>query len=293
MSAFASAADDYFPLQVGNTWVYRGSGTRANTPLTIEVTGTTEHGGVTYYVVRGLQDREVHLRADQNGGLFVYDAAASQERRWWDFAAKEGEAYESTVSCCGRAMVASRAADYKGDIGTFNYALEMRYPGVFQVGIDRDLFLPYVGLVSRSIATGGPTYGGYDLTYARVGGVLVVSGPEIAFTLALDKTVYKPGDSVDIVARLSLKNSGSEPVELTFSSGQLYDLTIRNDRGEQVYTWSADKLFPQVLQTIRVSGEKTWAFKANPKLAAGSYTAEGYLATNPRVFSATVKFEVR
>src|SRR5947209_8858485 len=170
-----AAAQDYFPLQTGNVWVYRGSGSRADSETTVEITGTAQYNGSTYSVLHGLTDKDVLLREDASGNVFAYDADAGKESPWFSFNAPVGTAYDSTVSCCGKAMVASRNAPYAGPVGTFDYALQMSYPGVFQVGIANDLFLPYVGLVSRSIATGGPTYGGLDLIYARLGGVTFLS----------------------------------------------------------------------------------------------------------------------
>ena len=85
-----------------------------------------------------------------------------------------------------------------------------------------------------------------------------------------------------------------QPVTLTFPSGQRYDLRIWNDRGQIVYTWSADKLFAQVLTTEKVGpGERTFAFVANvPNLPAGRYVAEAWLATGNREYVGIVGFEV-
>lgn len=291
------AAQDYFPLQAGNVWVYKGSGSRAGSETTVEVTGTAEYNGTSYSILHGLTERDALLREDNSGNVFAYDPAAGQEKPWFAFNAPEGSIYESVVSCCNKAMVAARNAKYTGPVGSFDYALQMTYPGVFQVGVANDLFLPYVGLVSRSIATGGPTYAGLDLIYARLGGVTFLTGPQVSFTLTLDKTTY-PTQNADMIARLTLSVKQAEPLSLTFSSGQMFDLVVRNSAGKDVYRWSAGVLFAQIVQTIQVSGEKNWVVHAVLGKAAalppGQYTAEGYLTpTGDKRYTATVGFEVK
>jgi len=277
-------AQDYFPLTPGGVWIYKGGGTRASEPLVVEVTSTAEFNGVTYSVVRGLANTDLYLREDSDGNVFSYDAAAGVEKPWWSFQSPEGVEYASAVSCCGKAVVTSTSMHYEGGIGTFDNSLEMRYPGVFQVGIDRDVFLPDIGLISRSIATGGPSYGSYELVYARVG-TMMLSVPEAGFSLAVGGTL----------ARLTLRVSGDEPVKLTFANAQIYDLVIRNDKGEVVYTWSDGKGFAQVITTQSFGkGEKNWAVRLPDNLPAGTYSAEGYLTTTPSgQYTAKTVFEIK
>lgn len=86
----------------------------------------------------------------------------------------------------------------------------------------------------------------------------------------------------------------SEPVPLTFRSGQSYDIKIYNDRGEIVYVWSADKVFTQIIRMEKFGpGERNYAVPVPlSNLSAGRYLAEGYLKTEPRQFSATIGFEI-
>lgn len=158
-------------------------------------------------------------------------------------------------------------------------------------------------MVHRDQATGGPSYGSLDLIYARVGGVTVVSAPEVSFSLALDKSVYGSsprGEIPEMSARLALRNTQPEPLELSFPSGQIYDVAIRNESGVVVYRWSDGKAFPAIFQTISFSAEKNWPILLRPAdkdgkpLPPGKYTAEGYLTTaGPKSYSAAVAFEMR
>jgi hypothetical protein len=148
----------------------------------------------------------------------------------------------------------------------------------------------------------------YDLIYARLGGVTVVEERNVSFRLTLDRSVYvsdqrppvTPQRSIpQLTARLTLRQTQDTPLELRFPSSQVFDFAIRNDKGETVYTWSANKLFLQQVQTIRFQpGESNYVIVVplsgeRGVLPAGRYSAEAWLTTGPnRAYSATVSFEV-
>jgi hypothetical protein len=196
-------------------------------------------------------------------------------------------------------------------VGEFDRALEIDYPpsGCADAGITNEKYLAYIGLLQRTYSSiAGPRP--YDLIYARVGGVTVVSERELTFSLTLDRAVYTanlmpPVDPLTSVprmtARLTLRNTQEQPVRLTFPSGQIFDLAVRNAGGDVVLSWSANKVFPQVVTTIEVGpGEKNWVLEmqladANGRpLPEGRYTAEGWLATTGgKRYAATAGFEIR
>lgn len=305
------AAPDYFPLEVGNVWVYRGTGTLAVRPLTLEITKAGEFHGLSYVLLHGFAGEDHWIREDEHGTVFAYDPDHDQETVWYAFQSPEGEVYQTSLpgTCCGKAAVFSRPDTYKGPIGEFDNALEIHYPGVFQVGIEKEVFLPGVGMVHRAQATGGPSFGTYDLIYARIAG-RVVSGPELSFGLHLDQSVYIPvgpgprQTPLVITARITLRNT-STPIKLSSLSSQIYDLTISDENGQIVYQWSADKIFVQVVQTHTFGpGEVHYVVVTPPLtdqqgrgLPAGKYVAKAWLTTETppgeRRFSASVEFEVR
>lgn len=306
-----SQQPDYFPLHVGNQWVYRTGGTRGGDPLTLAITRTAEFGGQSYSLLDGWPRGPYWLRQDADGRVWNYDTTAQREQLWYAFQTPIGRVYEESLPwCCGRAEVVSRNAKYEGPIGEAGNALELRYPGVFQVGLDRELFLPYIGLLHRLENTGGPTVAFYDLVYARVGGVTVLAEKKVSFRLSLDRSVYvanlqppvDPRRAVPrMTARLTLRNTQSEPLTLDFPSSQIYDLAIRNEKGEGVYQWSSNLGFVQVLQTTEIGpGEKNWvitvplAREAGRPLPPGKYTAEAWLTTvGERQYSAKTAFQIQ
>lgn len=304
-----AAQPDYFPLHVGNQWVYRASGTRGDAILALEITRSAQLAGRTYYLLHGLPQRDYWLRMDERGTLWAYDPERNLEEVWYAFEKPEGEEYRTALpGSLSRAVIASRQAHYQGPIGEVNYALEVRYPGVFQVGIERELFLPYIGMVHRRQNAGGPAVITYDLIYSRTGGVTVLSEPELSVALTLDRAVYyanlmppvDPERAVPVMtARLTLRNTTPAPVELVWPSGQRYDFLIRNEKGEIVWRWSDGKAFILLFGTESFAGERNYTELirlggADGKpFPPGRYTLEAWLATQPRAYAATVAFEMR
>ena len=78
--ASAYGADpDYFPLAVGNSWVYRVTAGRIQDVETIDVTGTASFEGRSYFSVNFF-GHPVFLRQASDGTLYEYDATAKREK---------------------------------------------------------------------------------------------------------------------------------------------------------------------------------------------------------------------
>lgn len=304
-----AAQPDYFPLHVGNQWVYRATGTRGDGVMILEITRIARLAGRTYWLLHGLPQRDYWLRMDDEGTLWCYDPDANREEVWYAFHKPEGEEYRTALpGSLSRAVIASRKAHYKGPVGEVDYALEIQYPGVFQVGIARELFLPYVGMVYRQQNAGGPAVITYELIYSRTGGVTVLSQPEISITLTLDRETYyanlmppvDPDRAAPLMtARITLRNTTERPVELVWPSGQRYDFLIRNAKGEVLWRWSEGKAFILLFGTESFIGERNYVelirlgTPDGKPFPEGRYTLEAWLATQPRAYFATATFEIR
>jgi hypothetical protein len=240
-------------------------------------------------------ERSVLVRQTGEGSLVSYDPASRQERLWLPFAAAEGQRTTSEFDTCSKAAtVRSKSASVKTNLGDFNNALQLTYePVCADAGVTTQFFIPYVGLVQQESTTfAGPLR--YELLYSRTGITNLETG-QVSFAMALNGSTFRAGQDSEILVRLTLRSTHPDPISLVFPSGQNYDLKIYNDRGEIVYVWSADKLFPLIFRTETFGpGEKTFAFPIPiGQLRAGRYAAEGYLTTEPRKYSAVVDFEVR
>jgi hypothetical protein len=100
------------------------------------------------------------------------------------------------------------------------------------------------------------------------------------------------------VMRLTVRNSGGEPLVLDFGSSQRFNIVIYNSDGKEVYNWMATRLFLAVTGRETVQGEKIWVeaiplAQGDRPLPAGRYVAVAELKSEGKPFSATVTFEVR
>jgi hypothetical protein len=283
MLAVAGAAaqvPDYFPLEPGNVWIYRGGGAppRAGAEqIQVEVTRAAVFDGLTYYELVTTGRPSYWLRNDGAGRVYEYTGRG--ERLWYDFSKRAGAVYASAVpSCCGRIQVVDTGATKQIALGQFeNVIYQQTYPEVFQVGITEEDFLPYVGLVFRSENTGGPAFRTMDLTYARISGVTVLNASGVGFGVALGKGY----------ARLFVNNHTGAPLRLVFTSGQTYEVTLRDAGGKVVYRWSDGKGFPLALRAVDLGpGETSWVV-ALPEVA-GAVTLTAELVTTGARFTSTI-----
>ena len=289
----AFAADQaYLPLQPGNSWVFRSSSRLGASPQSIVIESTERFGDAVYTRV-SLFEKPIYLRATDSG-IAVFNTDSRQEATWLNFGGAVGESVPVAIDACTRsAKVETRSTRVKTAAGEWDNALQLVFePSCADAGLTTLYFVPGLGpVVFERTSIAGPVR--YELVYTRSGSTAAESA-QVGFTVALDAPSYKTGDVVDILVRLTLRNTHTEPITLTFMSGQRYDMRIWNDRGEVVYVWSADKLFPQAVTVEQVgSGERTFAFTANvPNLRPGRYVAEAWLATQSREYVGVVGFVV-
>lgn len=290
-------AQDYFPLQLGNQWIYRSSfgGGRNATQVQVDIPRQELVDGRVYSVVRGFADAPVWLRSDDGGVLYQYDPGTRVESVWAEFRAAVGTTYRTTINPCNQqARVESRNAVAKTPAGEFAGALSIRYPAAncADAGLESELYVPYIGLVQRTSQTiAGPRV--MTLTYARISGVTVFSEPELTFGLTIDKFSYKGGS---MQARLTLRSTHERPQELQFRTSQQFEVVFRKESGEQVFRWSDEMFFLTVLTSERVGpGERHWPVTIPlDGIPDGGYVVEAWLTTlgeRPRFFAA-VPFEV-
>lgn len=280
-AAFAQVPD-YFPLAVGNVWIYRGGGTPLRPQLvteTVEITRASNFKGVTYYLLAEYRAGQHWVRNDGEGRVFRYDEPTGEERLWYDFRGRAGDTYPTTLpTCCGRAQVKSTNGSRQVALGDFENAFfQLTYPGVFQVGITEENFLPYVGLVYRAENTGGPSFRSQDLIYAKISGVTVLNASGLGFGVALAKDY----------ARIFLNNNTGAPLRVVFSSGQTFEVLLKDGEGRTVYRWSDGKAFTLALRAVDLPpGETSWPV-AIPEIAqAETVTVE--LVTVGQRFTSTL-----
>lgn len=295
MSVFAQ---DYFPLETGNQWIYRigGALSGVSDPGTFvaEITGTQTIEGKEYYRLAGMPGGPLLLRKNDAGTLVFYSERDRQEHNWVAFGANTGEAFRTEIDACNpTAVIQSKNAALEAPIGNFREgALRVGYAPAqcADAGLTTETYLPYVGLAQRRMSNiAGEVV--WDLIYARLGGFTSFSEKEHSFAVAVNGNRFAPNEAITV--RMTLRNTTGTPLELTFPSGQDFDVVIRNEKGDTGYTWSASRAFPLIFRTLQFSGEKNWAVSFRPNLPAGVYTLTANLAVSGTKIEATVPLEIR
>ena len=124
-----------------------------------------------------------------------------------------------------------------------------------------------------------------------------MSQEDLSTSLELNQEVYSPGEM--LTARLSIRDISGDPdhpAVLEFSTGQIYDLEIRDDNGNVVYLWSRGKTFAQIITELEIHQEQSYIVNAElAKLRPGKYVAQGWFTADgpDRAFSASARFQIR
>ncbi|MBE7210990.1 MAG: hypothetical protein INR65_08215 [Gluconacetobacter diazotrophicus] len=103
----------------------------------------------------------------------------------------------------------------------------------------------------------------------------------MSFGLMLDRDTYvQTGEAGTLVATLVLHCPAGVTLPLAFADGQHFDVSIRDGTGRQVALWSEGRVFPDLAQTLSLSGEHRWqANMALPPAGGSVFAAETYTAT--------------
>lgn len=111
--------------------------------------------------------------------------------------------------------------------------------------------------------------------------------------LIVDRILYNPGDA--IAARVVIRNPGPDVLVLSFPTAQRYDLEVRGLSDASVWTWSADRMFAQVLGEERVTpgGSLEYRERFAAPGVAGTYRLLGRITALELDLRAEVPFEVR
>ncbi len=106
-----------------------------------------------------------------------------------------------------------------------------------------------------------------------------------------NKSKYYVGEEVEL--SVAVNNTGSNPVELIFTSAQHYDFVVLKDDNE-VWRWSSGKVFAMVLEQLSLKpGEKqTYRETWKPRDAMpGEYKLTGII-TSQLVRSSNCTFKI-
>jgi hypothetical protein len=291
----------FFPLEVGNTWLFRGVTIDPNLPgglnviyQSIRVLKTERIAGKEYFNVSYF-GRDVALRVEpSNGDVLYYDRTAEAEAPWVSFSLPVGGTFPTGINPCPtEAQITSRDSNVAVPVGDFTNEIEVTFQGPLcaDVGVTRQYYAPNIGLVRDEQTTLAGRIS-YILIYYRAGSASTGPWGEVSFTMGLGSPWYFTDGLLG--ARLTLRNIGVDPVRLQFPSDQSFELKIFNAAGELVYTWSDGKAFAQTARDEQLGlGEITYGVSVPLNgLPPGRYVAEAYLTTDPLTYLGRSSFEI-
>jgi hypothetical protein len=109
-----------------------------------------------------------------------------------------------------------------------------------------------------------------------------------------DKYIYEPKEDINI--SIKVKNNGNEKIILQFANACTQDFEILNEYRRQIYVWSDDKFFAQVVTKVTILPyESIWLLNTtwSDYYYEGEYLIRAWLPTQQKVYSDSVKFEIK
>ena len=234
----------YFPLQVGNWWIYEGF--LGNVSVTDRVTAAN---GFDYFVLDGYLGKR-QVRVSRFDVVSELNAAGGEDFLWYMLGAPVGTTWEFRLapgrdSCLSGVsmVVASRTDVVRVPAGEFRNVVRLERRGPVRCGdfaLGSEWFAPGVGLIRRQQLTisGLETS---ELLEAQVGGMLV-RHPRYDASLSLDQPLYTydlfppvGSDPFPILrAVFLLRNESDTPLSFSFLGCKRATFSILNAAGQQV-----------------------------------------------------------
>ncbi len=112
--------------------------------------------------------------------------------------------------------------------------------------------------------------------------------------LSTDKRSYSIGEPIKVT--LKIFNDTEEEDVLHFNTSQRYDFIMEDEKGEEIWRWSEDKIFAMVLGEENIeptNPELIYTEKFTNKLALGYYKITGVLVVQGRPISANLVIVIK
>jgi Intracellular proteinase inhibitor len=127
-----------------------------------------------------------------------------------------------------------------------------------------------------------------------VGVSIPSEGSDLNLLLKASKTVYAQGEPMELT--LQVVNHSPRSVTLQFRDTQRYDFLMRNTAGQEVWRWSANQMFAQMLGQETLSpdgGALTYRVVVSATLGGGSYTVTGIVPAIDAQMSAHLEVTIQ
>jgi hypothetical protein len=253
---FGSVVDSvsYFPLRVGNEWVYAVASQVERSEWRAAVTGRkVAANGAAYFELAGYFGPTRLVRSGMRSTVSEFNPDGDRDNLWYLLGAPVGTSWELVLEplptlgpvadCVGgsKALLASRTEVVRVPAGEFRDVVRVDYRApCVDAGLASEYFAPGLGLVKRVEQTfAGPRVS--ELLRARVGDAELPRLP-YASALELDSPHYVNNlmpiigpDALPVLrGAYVLRNRTPLPVELVFSGCKSVSVRVLNEAGEVV-----------------------------------------------------------
>jgi hypothetical protein len=310
---------DFLPLQVGSRWVYElttDAGTKAG-QINFGIEEYTIVGGTSFYVFTEFPFTEEKSDKGEPVRFIRYD------RRERQFIRRLGND-EGPLFLDNGASTEVLESDKDGTAQKFLLRTE-KMSLTFQRGIgivEAKLNWPtgvvtakLVSAASKSMTaapatTPAPARGAAPPSPPPDRSVVPAPAPVPNRRESPTATLSSNNPRVDVGASVSangydivmiVTNTSDKLLPFRFRSGQSFDFLITDLNGKEVWRWSRDQFFTQVLRTDSIRPNDKWRFDAmwnridneGNKVAPGQYRLFGFITSLPEVRSTPVTMDVR
>jgi hypothetical protein len=287
------SAGEFLPLAPGNNWTYRDA--VSGQSFSISVGNPVNVNQRVYYSLRGYTEDVLLVRMNEYGNIVYWDQERERDILLTSFEIVPRAWFEAPHRMCPQEGQPQEAPGiHDGPGGRWSVRdIHYRTFACADAGDQLEQFTENIGMVRRVVTTiAGPRT--FDLVYARIGNQVITAGNAGSFSVTAT-----PGPEPGTwLATLRVDRQDANELILRFSSGQQFELKLRDGRRNILWTWSADKLFLQAENELRItSGWSATVTVPHPPAipeARQVYTLEAWLTTAEREpsFSAVATVEV-
>lgn len=247
-----ATASEFLPLNLGDSATF----TTAN-GATRELSVDDSAGSWRHVVAFPLLGTSWISSAATDSRVHVYNEDSAASVLLADFARNTGTRFNLALGGCNNsATIGAKNLAVTVPAGSFQRVTRLDFGrNCADAGLISAWFAPNVGLIrwSESNIAGAKEY---SLKSARIGSTVI---GQAAAADSVRISAVLPGPRVlgnvtpRVGASLRIENTGSQAQTFTCPSAQQFDILIRNAAGEIVNTWSASRMFAQVVTTFSVA----------------------------------------
>ena len=115
----------------------------------------------------------------------------------------------------------------------------------------------------------------------------------VRLAVETDRPTYQPGDAIGF--RVTVSNASANPVTLRCKDSQRFDVTVQDSTEKEVWRWSADRMFAQMMSedTLAPGQSRSYTASFTGNLPLGQYRASGTIVCLEPPPSASIVFNIR